>query len=91
LPCGPGSSERVSSSFRSPINTGSTIFNPQPRGTGTFLPIADYPYDDWRRRRTRVNAVVELAVDYGVPDIVAHALIVESRQRDVVLAELWRR
>jgi hypothetical protein len=74
-----------------PINTGSTIYNPRPRGVGTFLSIADYPFDDWRRHRNRRTAVAELAVDYCVPDIVAHTLRVESRQRDEVLETLWAR
>jgi hypothetical protein len=74
-----------------PINTGSTIYNPRPRGVGTFLSIADYPFDDWRRRRSRRKAVTELGVLGGVPDIVDHTLVVESRQGDAVHATLWRR
>jgi hypothetical protein len=74
-----------------PINTGSTIYNPRPRGVGTFLAIADYPFDDWRRRRSRRTAVAELAVIGGVPDVVDHTLVVESRQRDELLETLWRR
>ncbi len=74
-----------------PINTGSTIYNPRPRGVGTFLPIAKYPFDEWRRRRSRRTAVVELAVDDRVPDIVDHTLIVESRRGDELLHTLWRR
>lgn len=74
-----------------PINTGSTIYNPRPRGVGTFLAIADYPFDDWRRRRSRRTAVAELAVIGGVRDIVDHTLVVESRQGDAVLQTLWQR
>jgi hypothetical protein len=74
-----------------PINTGSTIYNPRPRGIGTFLSIADYPFDEWRRRRSRRKAVTELAVDRGVPDILEHTLVVESRQGDDVIATIWRR
>lgn len=74
-----------------PINTGSTIYNPRPRGIGTFLSIADYPFDDWRRRRSRRTAVAELAIDYGVSDIAAHTLRVESRQCHDVLETLWAR
>jgi hypothetical protein len=73
-----------------PINTGSTIYNPRPRGAGTFLSIVDYPFDEWRRRRSRRTAVVELAVDDGVPDIVDHTLLVESRQGDALLETLWQ-
>jgi Family of unknown function (DUF7002) len=74
-----------------PINTGSTIYNPRPRGVGTFLSIADYPFDEWRRRRSRRTAVAELAVIGGVRDIVDHTLVVESRQVDAVLETVWRR
>jgi len=40
-----------------------------PRGKNSFLPITDYPFERFRRKRGRKNAVVELAVDYSVPDI----------------------
>ncbi len=53
----------------SPINSGSTIMRPQPRGRRTFLPVSDYPFDDWRRRRTAADAVVELVVSGGVEDV----------------------
>ncbi len=45
----------------SPINSGATFaMNPAPRGPNTFQRIANYPTD---------RPVVELAVDYSVPDI----------------------
>lgn len=74
----------------SPINSGSTIMKPQPRGLDTFLPIAEYPYDFWKNKRSRKSAVIELVVDHSVPDIKDHVIAVhrvkgENRQ------ELWRR
>lgn len=64
----------------SPINSGSTIFNPQPRGSATFLPLRKYPFSEWARKRSTRNAVVELAVDYHVPDISELVLrVVQSR------------
>lgn len=54
----------------SPINSGSTRPFPAPRGRATFLPIDAYPYADWRKRRGRRGAVVELTVPGAVPDIV---------------------
>jgi uncharacterized protein DUF7002 len=51
-----------------PINSGSTIFKPQPRGRNTFLPISNYPFQHWIDRRGGKNAVVELTVDYAVLD-----------------------
>ncbi|MFK4258375.1 DUF7002 family protein [Agrobacterium tumefaciens] len=74
----------------SPINSGSTIMNPRPRGNGTFLPISQYPYADRRKSRTVENALVELTVDYGVPDI-KHHLISAHRFANGTLTELWRR
>jgi hypothetical protein len=53
----------------SPINSGSTIYNPQPRGRHTFFLPEDYPYEERRKMRGVLNAVAELCVDYGVPDI----------------------
>lgn len=64
------------------LNTGTTLYRAPPRGRDTFMSIADYPFD--RRKK-----VVELAVDYSVPDVVEHTLLVESRQGDEVIARVW--
>jgi hypothetical protein len=53
----------------SPINSGSTVYNPVPRGSDTFTAIQDFPYDHWRSKRgNRRAAVVELTVPYEVPN-----------------------
>jgi hypothetical protein len=52
-----------------PINSGSTIMKPQPRGAATFQTISSYPYAAWRAKRGRRDAVVELAVRGGVQDV----------------------
>ncbi|GIJ50943.1 hypothetical protein Val02_78290 [Virgisporangium aliadipatigenens] len=39
------------------------------RGHRSWLPIADYPYDEYRRRHGRDNALVEVTVIDVVPDI----------------------
>ena len=49
----------------SPINSGSTLFNPSPRGKQTFSRIKDFPYAD----RPKGNRVAELAIDHSVPNI----------------------
>jgi hypothetical protein len=49
----------------SPIFSGSTLFNPRPRGKNTFSRIPDYPYAE----RPHDNRVTEVAIDYSVPDI----------------------
>jgi hypothetical protein len=75
-----------------PYNTGTTAYEPPPRGANTFLPIADYPYESWRRRRNdRLDAVVELVVPYAVPDVRDCVLRVERQRGDETLALIWER
>lgn len=74
----------------SPINSGSTIMNPRPRGLSTFLPVADYPYAERRRTRSKQDALVELVIPNGVPDITSHVISVH-RVLNSELEELWRR
>ncbi len=53
----------------SPINSGSTVYNPVPRGGDTFGTIDEFPYDEWRAKgRGRRGAVVEFAVRRQVPN-----------------------
>lgn len=74
----------------SPINSGSTIQNPRPRGKDTFMTIDQYPYKERRATRSVQNALVELVVEGGAPDIMNH-LIAAHRLSNGQLAELWRR
>jgi hypothetical protein len=74
----------------SPLNSGATIYNPQPRGRDTFLPVADYPFEERCRTRSVDTSVVELVVREGVPDIADH-LIAAHRVHNGVQQELWRR
>jgi len=72
------------------INTGSTLYKPQPRGSDTLLPIAQYPFEHWRRlRRTPRKAIAELAVDYAVLDIVEHLIRVEQWQHERKPVVVW--
>ncbi|MER8655516.1 hypothetical protein [Mesorhizobium sp. M0847] len=74
-----------------PINSGSTIMNPAPRGAESFLAIEDFPYENWRLKRgNKRKAVVELVVTGGVPDVKDHVLAVH-RIVDGAVAEIWRR
>jgi hypothetical protein len=76
----------------SPINSGSTVYRAVPRGSQTFLPIVDYPYDQQRRRRGRADAIIELAVADGIPDIEDVAVRVERRRAGGRIEEiLWER
>ncbi len=74
----------------SPINSGSTLFTPQPRGHATFRRIADFPFAERSRTRRAEDNAVELLVDDAVPDIAAHVLAVHAVRGDHVLAQEWR-
>jgi hypothetical protein len=75
----------------SPINSGSTIYNPPSRSPSTFYKIADYPFQERRKTRGKQSAVAEFAVDYSVPDIRDIALLVEHRQQNRTLKRIWER
>lgn len=72
----------------SPINSGSTIWRPQPRGNSTFLPISEYPFDDWKKRRPAREAIVEMAVPYSVPNI-AEFVTAVHRAANGEITEIW--
>lgn len=73
----------------SPINSGSTLYTPSPRGSQTFMPIADYPFAERRRARGK-EAIIELAVEGGVERIEEVALKAERRRCGSVIEEvLW--
>ena len=74
-----------------PINSGCTKPYPRPRGYSTFLPIADYPYASWKAKRKRGERVVELAIDYAIPNIVDYAVRVTRMKGQEELSTLWER
>ncbi len=57
-----------------PINSGCTKPFPHERGKDTFLPIVQYPFDDWDKKRSRKDPIVEFAVLDGVLDIAKHTI-----------------
>lgn len=75
----------------SPMNSGSTIYRPLPRGATTFQAIADYPFEERRTTRAIQNAVVELLVKYAVPNIAAYVLKVEERKGTDIVSTVWVR
>jgi len=76
----------------SPINSGSTVYRPQPRGPETFQSLADYPFDAWRKKRgAATNAVAELAVTHGVRDIRDMVIRVERRRESRILEVIYER
>jgi hypothetical protein len=72
------------------MNTGSTIRKPLRRGPMTFLPIAEFPFEERRRTRSPSDALVEFVVEGSVPDIMEHLIEVDEvgPNRRV---EVWRR
>jgi hypothetical protein len=80
----------------SPLNSGATLYRPLPRGAKTFLPIADFPFEERRATRALENTVVELLVKHSVPNISEFVLKVEERKidetkRPVLLETVWER
>ncbi len=73
----------------SPINSGSTVYNPQPRGVATFSRIKDYPYDEWRRKRGSRNAIAELAIDGGVYDVRPYVIRVTAEGGGAPLTTIY--
>jgi hypothetical protein len=75
----------------SPINSGSTVYNPQPRGANTFQSLANYPFEAWRKKRRRTTAIAELAVTHEVRDISEMVVRVERRKKSRVLEVIYER
>ncbi|WP_421999384.1 DUF7002 family protein [Reyranella sp.] len=74
----------------SPINSGATLFSPQPRGPATFQKIEDFPFEQRRKTRSLHANVVELLVQHSVPDIRDYVLAVHTVKGDEILEEIWR-
>jgi len=74
----------------SPINSGSTLFKPVPRGLDTFRRIANFPFAERAKSRQPQNNVVELVVDHSVPDIADFVLAVHTVRNNDILGEIWR-
>lgn len=69
-----------------PMNSGCTKPVPHPRSLETFSRILDYPFEAWAKKRSgTTKAVVELAVDYAVPDISRFVITAELRNRDTII------
>lgn len=67
----------------SPINSGATFtMNPAPRGPDTFRSVEEHPAD---------RPVVELSVDYAVPDVAQLVLSVSRWRGADALERVWDR
>ena len=82
--------DRRESIYLSPINSGATLYNPVPRGPETFLRVADYPFEHWKRRRSSSEAIAEIAVDHGVVNIDRYATEVTCWRGRCREGVLWR-
>ncbi len=74
-----------------PINTGAMPFGGSPRGIQTFKRMADWPAGIKPSSGRLKVPVVEVAVDYHVPDIAEFTLCVDEMQGDQRLREIWKR
>jgi hypothetical protein len=61
-----------------PINSGCTKPFPHPRDLSTFQRLQTYPYAEWVTKRRGKDPVVELCIDYAVPDIAKYTTRVVS-------------
>lgn len=70
------------------MNSGNTLPIPHYRDESIFKRIADYPVNGVG---TPIKEVVELVVDYSVPDIANHVLDVTRFQGETNLGQVWTR
>jgi len=77
--------EHVDSVWLCPMNSGNTFPIPHRRGKDTFRRLSDYPA---RSNGRPEKEVVEVVVDYSIPDISDHVIAVRRMRGDVVLQEL---
>lgn len=68
------------------MNSGNTLPIPHWRDPSIFKRISDYPVN---RAGNPIKEVVELVVDYSVPDISAHVVAVTRMQGDQSFGTIW--
>ena len=74
----------------SPINS-RTVMSPRGRrGRSTFAGVADYPFEEHKKRRPN-DPPVELAVDCGVENIRGHVVRVKRRWGAERPVTVWER
>lgn len=74
----------------SPINSGSTIYVPQPRGKNTFLPLNEYPFETRKKLRGIKNAIAELTIEYSVPDIDKMVIQVQHKKGNDLIETIFQ-
>ena len=74
------------------INSGATHRGGSPRGTGTFVPLLNFPFTAGRRSDASIQeSVAELAVDYGIRDIERYVAKVERMMGSVAVETIYER
>jgi hypothetical protein len=73
----------------SPLNSGSTVYNPQKRGSDTFRSLTDFPFEE--RRRRGLQPVTEVAVQEGLLDIAELVVRVSDWERENELRVIYER
>ncbi len=71
------------------INSGA-IFGSGRRGVRTFKRISEYPFEEMQKKK-KDDAVVELAVDYGVKDIADFVNRVETWFEGKPMELIWKK
>ena len=74
----------------SKINSWAIIYNSGRRGKQTFKCIGDYPFEQYKKIR-KDDAIVELAVDYGVKDITKYTIKVEEWSQGKKPRIVWKK
>ena len=73
----------------SPMNTGTTAPIAHPRGRNTFMRIADFPFEE--RKKRGQDAIVELAIDGLVEEVESLAESVTVWLAENEIETIWRR
>jgi len=81
--------EYLSKTYLSPINTGAVVYKPTPRRPGTFVPFLNWPSDVKRGSGKLKKAVAEVAIDYGVPDLVNFVTSVVEGKNGKIIQHIW--
>lgn len=79
-----------SSIWLSHINSGAAIYGSGRRGSYTFKRIGEYPFEEMRKKK-KDDAIVELAVDYAVKDILELVIRVEEWIGQNPIRTIWER
>ena len=75
--------------YLSKINSGSAIYQPTPRGRGTFVPFKEWPEDIGPRSGKLKEPIAEIGVRYSVDKITQIAVEVNEVYGPKLLKKVW--